>query len=148
MMEDLVYEWRQYDSDLVPDEYFGPLTKERRARWYDFRERKSSVPCERENFATLTSLAEGYIAFPAAKLPLLDKSLSDRDWWKLSPPRSDQLMALPEGKKPIVSSSSFLIHVSSGPSSALRRLHVPLSPPVGMGLQQYPGLPAPRQPLH
>lgn len=51
-MEDLVYEWRQYDSDLVPDEYFGPLTKERRARWYDFRERESSSPFERNIFNT------------------------------------------------------------------------------------------------
>lgn len=46
MMEGLVYEWRQYDSDLVPDNYFGPLTKERRARWYDFRERESYLSCE------------------------------------------------------------------------------------------------------
>ena len=96
----------------------------------------------------LTSLAEGYIAFPAAKLPLLDKSLSDRDWWTLSPPRNDQLMALPEGKITFLSSSSFLTRISSGPSSTLCRFHVPLSPPVRMGLQQHPGFQAPRQPLY
>lgn len=44
IMEDLEYEWKQYDSDIVPDEYFGPLTKERRALWYAFRERESSLP--------------------------------------------------------------------------------------------------------
>ena len=39
-MEELKYEWRQYDSDSIPDVYAGPPTEERREAWRLTHERK------------------------------------------------------------------------------------------------------------
>lgn len=46
MQEVMEFEWRQYDSDIIPPKYFGEPTDERRALWeliYD-----GTFPCCRE----------------------------------------------------------------------------------------------------
>ncbi|KAK4240937.1 hypothetical protein C8A03DRAFT_12743 [Achaetomium macrosporum] len=77
IQEAMEWEWRQYDSDDAPIEYYGEPTEERRALWeriYD----------------------EGNIGYPYDKLHLINKSADDFSWWRLPPPNDDQVIAFPE----------------------------------------------------
>ena len=39
-MEIMDFEWRQYDSDVIPSRFFGPPTEARRAAWDEIYDRE------------------------------------------------------------------------------------------------------------
>ncbi|KAK8084278.1 hypothetical protein PG997_005549 [Apiospora hydei] len=78
----LDWEWRQYDSDIIPDELFGDgITGERIETWkalYDFG-----------------IFQDGAVGFELNKLPRINKSL-DEAWWTRPPPFNDEVLSVME----------------------------------------------------
>ena len=48
MIEVMEWEWRQYDSDIIPENLFGEPTEDRRAEWRPLFDRKKRATSRNE----------------------------------------------------------------------------------------------------
>ncbi|KAI0151865.1 hypothetical protein GGR57DRAFT_513839 [Xylariaceae sp. FL1272] len=92
IQEAMEFEWRQYDSDVVPPDLYGIPTQESRELWAN-------------------AYNNGTIAFPYDKLREINKSTEAFEWWTRPPPLDDEVVAILEGK------SNLHLHIRIGFSS-------------------------------
>ncbi|GKZ81345.1 hypothetical protein AnigIFM56816_005860 [Aspergillus niger] len=79
----LQYESRQYDSDLISHDFVGVPTQSRRDAWDTLWKSKFGSSLQPSNF-------------PYDKLPAINKSTEEREWWSLPPPREQEVIAMSE----------------------------------------------------